>query len=836
MRPKPRHCLLALAISVLWAASSAPPAALAADSNFNGAATNGSVAVFSTVDKLVPGDTDSKRDVYQRTYDGVVTAYVTREASTGPTGGNDAYDATFQGVSANGREIFFTTEEPLVEADGDRSVDVYAHDTATGATVLVSRATASCASGPCGDGTAAATYKGASADGQKVFFQTIESLASGDDDEASDVYVRDLSGEPPTTALVSQLGASCSGSCGNGSAVETFVGSSSDGGKVFFETTESLTAADVDSTSDIYVRDLATGPPTTTLVSAGGVCPTGVEPSECKPNFRPPAATDGSRVFFTSSEQYSGGLPDTDKAADVYVWEGGIPSLVSTGPTGGNAEGEPATFAGATPDGTKVFFATGEALTGEDADGVADVYRRDLEAAPATTTLVSRPDSLCVTAGCGDGAGSFDATSQNGNTVLFQTAESLVPGDTDGLVDIYARDVSGEETELVSAPSASCAGGCGSAAGAKFAAASTDGESVVFTTAEPLAPADEDGEEDVYLRDLGAGTTTLESKDGICPLPGETGCKSTFAGASGDAAHVFFRTAERLTAEDVDSDLDVYEREGIETRLVSASNSVSLGPATPVLSGTSPAGKGETTTPKVLGHADAGSSIKIYTTSECSGEAVAGSVAELEGAGIAVTVEPESTTSFWATATDESGDTSGCSKNAVTYKQETPPPPVEEGGGGEGGSEEGSGGGSGGGSDGGGTAPSSSPTASSPAPDAAPAPTPTYGDGVSYVTPVTRITFGPAFKTRARRPVFRFADASGQPGTRFICRLDRRKWRGCASPVRLKHVGRGRHVFRVKAVNAVGAWEARPTRRRFKLVGRRGQHRKHKRHTRRSHR
>lgn len=826
MCPRLGHCAFALALSALWMMSWAT-SALAADVTFSGSDAEGSVAVFSTTDKLIPGDTDIRRDVYERSFDIGVGDYVTREVSTGPSGGNDAYDATFQGVSTNGREVFFSTQERLVAGDADFSVDVYARNLVTGKTALVSAALGACSSGPCGNGAAGATYKGASTDGLTVFFETSESLSPEDGDEASDVYVRDLAAEPPTTTLVSQAAASCTGSCGSGEAAETFVGSSSDGGQAFFETTESLASTDGDSTSDIYMRNLAAEPSTTTLVSAGGVCPSGVEPSACRPKFRG-AADDGSRVFFTSSEQYSGGAADTDKGADVYAWEGGTPLLLSIGTAGGNAEGMPAIFAGATPGGSTVFFETGEALTADDADLVADVYARDPAAGPGTTTLVSRPDSSCVSVGCGGGAGSFDASSESGDAVFFQTTESLVPADSDGLLDIYVRDLGAETTELVSTPAASCGGGCGPAAAVKFAAASASGDSVAFTTAEPLAPADEDTSEDVYVRDLDAATTTLESKDGICPLPGEAGCDSTFAGASEDTSHMFFRTAERLTAEDVDSDLDVYEREGSQTRLVSAGNSVSLGPSTPVLTGTSPASKGETTTPRVLGSADDGTSIKIYTTPDCSGETVAGSVAELQNGGIAVTVEP-GTTSFRATATDENGDTSGCS-NAVAYTQEVPPPPngEEPGGdsGGGGGSSEGSGGGSttsGGGGSGGASSPRSSGDGS--------APVKLTPDGVPYVTPITQITFGPAFKTRVRRPVFRFADATGQPGTRFICRVDRGKWSGCASPVRLRHLRRGRHVFRVKAVNAVGTWEAHPTARAFKLVGRGGGHnRTHRRH------
>jgi hypothetical protein len=34
----------------------------------------------------------------------------------------------------------------------------------------------------------------------------------------------------------------------------------------------------------------------------------------------------------------------------------------------------------------------------------------------------------------------------------------------------------------------------------------------------------------------------------------------------------------------------------------------------------------------------------------------------------------------------------------------------------------------------------------------------------------------------------------------------------------VKRLGRGRHVFRVKGLNAVGVWEADPVKRKFKVV------------------
>jgi Tol biopolymer transport system component len=806
----------ALLLSAAIAVALAAPPVQAAPANFASASVDGSKVFFTATDKLVPGDTDRGfRDVYERSYDSEpgVETYVTRELSTGPTGGNDAYPASYQGASADGNAVFFSTEESLVPEDSDHSVDIYRHD-ATG-TTLVSRAASSCLSGGCGNGPKDSTFRGVTPSGGAGFFQTTESLAPEDTDEAADVYMRDLESEPPTTTLVSRSAPSCvSGGCGNGAGPATFVGASANGKRVFFETSESLTPEDTDGESDVYMRDLESEPPNTVLVSAEGICPEGVSASECRPKFRAVSA-DGSRVFFTTSERLSSA--DEDGASDVYVWDEGTISLLSIGSSGGNGTA-PATFAGSRAGGTRVFFQTTESLAPEDTDEAADVYMRDLEGEPPTTTLVSRADASCETGGCGNGAtaATFAGASSNGDSVFFQTTESLGPEDTNSVNDVYARDLGEGTTTLVSQPDPACEEeACGPAAAAIFAANSAGGTEVFFTTDESLVSGDPESN-DVYVRDLGTSTTTLESPAGICPLPGETGCDASFDGASEDGSRVFFTTARRLTADDLDSDPDVYERAGGRTRLVSAGNSVALGPATPVLTAISPGPSGETLTPSVLGHAAANTAIKVYTTPDCSGETVAGTVAQLEGGGVSVAVEAGRTTGISATATDESGITSECS-NVLYYTQEyTSAPPNEEGGGGEGG----------GGSGGGGGSTSTSP-ALAPAPASASS-VKTYGGGRPYVAPVTRITFGPAFKTRVRHPVFRFTDTTGQPGTIFVCKVDRLAWKPCASPTKLKKLHGGRHVFVVKGVNAVGVWEARPVKRAFKLVGARGA-RSHKR-------
>jgi hypothetical protein len=67
--------------------------------------------------------------------------------------------------------------------------------------------------------------------------------------------------------------------------------------------------------------------------------------------------------------------------------------------------------------------------------------------------------------------------------------------------------------------------------------------------------------------------------------------------------------------------------------------------------------------------------------------------------------------------------------------------------------------------------------------------------------PRPKITAHPATETTSARARFAFADR--QPGVRFACRLDRRKWQGCSSPT-IVRVAVGRHSFSVRALNRRG--------------------------------
>jgi hypothetical protein len=234
------------------------------DAFFDGSSDDGSRAFFSTDEPLAAGDTDSQFDVYERA--GGTTTKV--------SSGNGASDVLFTGASADGSHVFYETDEPIAAGDTDTSRDVYDRGT------LVSAG---------GNGTFDAVFDGTSDDGLHVFFQTDEQLTGTDTDSATDVYER-IGG---VTMLVST---------GSAELDALFEGISSDGARAFFATDEPLVAGDSDLQRDVYER--AGG--ATTLLSTGPAGGNGAFPADFTGT-----SDDGSRVFFETSEPLVAADTDT---------------------------------------------------------------------------------------------------------------------------------------------------------------------------------------------------------------------------------------------------------------------------------------------------------------------------------------------------------------------------------------------------------------------------------------------------------------------------------------------------------------------------------------------
>ncbi|MDP6945696.1 MAG: hypothetical protein QF464_16215, partial [Myxococcota bacterium] len=103
-------------------------------------------------------------------------------------------------------------------------------------------------------------------------------------------------------------------------------------------------------------------------------------------------------------------------------------------------------------------------------------------------------------------------------------------------------------------------------------------------------------------------------------------------------------------------------------------------PPAPLLDATTPPSPSdEVTDPVVLGTADPNTTVTLYATPTCDGLTMGQAQSNALGlVSILVSVDENSATTFFATATDEAGNTSLCSQNGLTFVHDNavPDPPV----------------------------------------------------------------------------------------------------------------------------------------------------------------
>jgi hypothetical protein len=248
----------------------------------------------------------------------------------------------------------------------------------------------------------------------------------------------------------------------------------------------------------------------------------------------------GTRLIFQTEESLAATDSDTDD--DVYAREAdGSLTHLTDDPTGPDSE-DGADFQGATPDGTRVFFATSESLAATDTDSETDVYRRN-----ADGTLTHISDS--PTGPDAEEGAAFDSASDDGARVAFHTGESLAATDTDSQSDIYTRDADGGLTHVGD----STVGPDGSF-GPGGAHVSADGARVIFNTFESLTATDTDTQQDIYAQNANGSLSHLTDD----PTGPDAELGAQFVTASRDGTRVFFSTDESLAAGDTDATADVY--------------------------------------------------------------------------------------------------------------------------------------------------------------------------------------------------------------------------------------------------------------------------------------
>jgi hypothetical protein len=86
----------------------------------------------------------------------------------------------------------------------------------------------------------------------------------------------------------------------------------------------------------------------------------------------------------------------------------------------------------------------------------------------------------------------------------------------------------------------------------------------------------------------------------------------------------------------------------------------------------------------------------------------------------------------------------------------------------------------------------------------------------SVEPPETEIVRGPHGKVAGAKVKFRFR--ADPQAAAFECKLDRRRWHACKSPLKLGGLDSGRHRFKVRAVSGQGEPDPTPAKRRFKVA------------------
>lgn len=431
--------------------------------------------------------------------------------------------------------------------------------------VSVSSSGSQTATGSSSLGLVGAPHRMATPDGRfVVFLSDSPDLVPGDTNGATDVFVRDRQNGLTERVSVSSAGAEALlvGEGGNLACYEPAI--SADGRWVVFASTaNNLVEGDVNRSGDVFLRDRENGVTIAVTDPTEQVPPLPNGSDNHLGGYYCTISGDGRFVAFVSQDPYW--VPnDTNNADDVFVYtvETGTIERVSVATGGGQGSGGVA-GGGLWPrlshDGRFVVFGSALGnLTGDVLTRRGQIYLRDRLG--GTTELVSKSGT--------DVAANRLATvatlSDDGRFVAFTSeAGNLVPGDTDGVSDIFVRDRMLGTTTLVSvAPDdANFAGGCFSPS------LSADGLSVAFQA--PGGHVFPDGPTilfpDLYLRDLVTGRTEEISVGAF----GDADDSSGFPCLVGDGRYVVFQSlATNLVEGDTNDAADVFFRDRGESGIM----------------------------------------------------------------------------------------------------------------------------------------------------------------------------------------------------------------------------------------------------------------------------
>jgi hypothetical protein len=437
----------------------------------------------------------------------------------------DAYNA----VSLTGGTVFFTAEacggsptvnEVYARIDGEKTVAISepVHPLAQGSGSGSEECDATCEADPLEP----AVFQGASEDGSKVFFLTSQPLLNGDKDTKTDLYEVEIEGEGVHARIGKLVQVSRDPNAGQAADVQGVARVSEDGSHVYFVATGRLTKGSRGGGKIGVYEGL----------DAEGVCLASLNPVE-------KAEEAKAEEQEAKGEEVTFGARCRPKTGDenLYVYErdvlhpNGHTSFVATlSPAdGGDWSTEDARPVQATPDGRFLVFQSVADLT-SDQEGRADAGQVfEYDAQTEGLVRVSQGE---------------DGYNDDGNTDIYSAT-----------IPVQNRAYSGPEEHF------------------RHLAVSEDGSRVFFSSADPLTPQALNGvcvlkEEGICVSyanniyEYRDGKISMIS-DGHDVLSVEGSPATALIGTDESGRDVFLTTADRLTSENSDTLVNIYDaREG----------------------------------------------------------------------------------------------------------------------------------------------------------------------------------------------------------------------------------------------------------------------------------
>ena len=466
--------------------------------------SDGTQVIFdSHFHEFVSGDSNVDSDVFVRNRSAKTTTIASR-TSSGAQGPDGSYDPS---ISGDGRFVAWATRSSLVSTDTNGVIDVYVRDQQLGTTVIAS-VSSSGVGGNADSGTPTM-----SADGRFVVFDSVATnLVSGDSNNASDVFLRDL-----VSNITTRVSVKGSNNQLNGPSQRAVV--SADGTYVAFSSdSTNAVSGDNNSSKDIFVRDRSSN--STTRVSLGNSGNEGNFASDA-----PSISDNGRYVSFHSraSNLVSGDLNDDE---DVFLRDRVANTTthisVHDDDVGRGLGSYENSISG---NGTKVAFVTFARLVEDDPDYSPDIYVRDLTNNSTIKVSVSSGGEH------GNAWSDHPAISGDGNHVSFSSgADNLVAGDNNWGWDIFVHDIPTSETLRVSLADGN------TPPVAELTVTPTQGDVNTEFTAE-LSGQDPDGDSITSEIDWGDGTSeSAPSSTHVYASPGQYIISGTATDSSGLAS------------------------------------------------------------------------------------------------------------------------------------------------------------------------------------------------------------------------------------------------------------------------------------------------------------